>query len=237
MSDIPKTCKVMVTEEFNKPFVMKEVEIPEIGDGDILVKVQLAGTCGTDIHEHAGHIAHLGQPPLVQGHETIGKIVKLGKNITTDVAGTPVKEGDRILWAHQFDGTCYSCKILGQPFMCEHSKGYGFAAPEKLRGGFGEYEHITEGTDFVRIPDIITDEAAIGVGCAFRTVINGFDKLYAHGGIHAGDSVVVQGCGPVGLYAALMASASPASQSDRSRLSCVQTGSGKEMGRYRYYRY
>ena len=57
MSDIPKTCKVMVTEEFNKPFVMKEVEIPEIGDGDILVKVQLAGTCGTDIHEHAGHIA------------------------------------------------------------------------------------------------------------------------------------------------------------------------------------
>lgn len=212
MSNIPKTCKVMVTEEFNKPFVMKEVQIPETGDGDILVKVQLAGTCGTDIHEHAGHIAHLGQPPLVQGHETIGKIVKLGKNVTTDVAGTPVKEGDRILWAHQFCGKCYSCKILGQPFMCEHSKGYGFAAPEQLRGGFGEYELVTEGTDFVRIPDIITDEAAIGVGCAFRTVINGFDKLNAHGGIHAGDSVVIQGCGPVGLYATLMASASAASK-------------------------
>lgn len=213
MSNIPKTCKAMVTEEFNKPFTLKDVVIPEVKDGDILVKVQLAGTCGTDIHEFEGHLSpHLGLPPFIQGHETIGKIVKLGDGVTTDVAGTPVKEGDRILWAHQFCGKCYACKILAQPFMCEAPQGYGFAAPERLRGGFAEYELVTAGTDFVRIPDIVTDEAAIGVGCAFRTVINAFDKLNRMGGINAGDNVVVQGCGPVGLYCALMASATAASK-------------------------
>ncbi|MDO4176391.1 MAG: zinc-binding dehydrogenase [Bacillota bacterium] len=213
MSDIPKKAKVMVTEQYNEPFVLKEVDIPEVKAGDILVKVQLAGTCGTDIHEHAGHLPpHLGTAPFIQGHETIGKIAKLGEGVVHDVAGTPVKEGDRILWAHQFCGECYACKIMAEPYMCEKPQGYGFAAPERLRGGFAEYELVTAGTDFVRIPDIVTDEAAIGVGCAFRTVINAFEKLNKHGGIIAGDNVVVQGCGPVGLYSALMAANTAASK-------------------------
>lgn len=201
---IPTKCKAMVLEEYGQPDVMREIDIPEMKMGDILVKVQLAGICGTDVHQQIGDLSIKPPTPMIQGHETLGKIVKMD-GVTTDVAGTPVKEGDRILWAHQFCGKCYACKILQQPYMCMASKGYGFAPPHALRGGFSEYVLVTAGTDFVRVPDSVTDEEALGVGCAFRTVVNGFDKLMAHGGVPTGGTVVIQGVGPIGLYATVMA--------------------------------
>ena len=204
MANIPTTCKAMVLTKYGEPDVMQDVVVPEVKDGDILVKVQLAGICGTDVHQNLGDLAIKPPEPMIQGHETIGKIVEM-KGIDKDVAGTPLKIGDRILWAHQFCGECYYCKILHQPYMCAHSKGYGFAPPKALRGGFAEYELVTKGTDVVKIPDTVTDEEALGVGCAFRTVVNGFDKIMKYGGVPTGATVVVQGVGPVGLYSVVMA--------------------------------
>lgn len=212
MGENVKKCKAMVLVEYGKPDVMQDVEIPEVRQGDILVKVQLAGICGTDVHQNLGDLSIKPPTPMIQGHETLGKIIELGEGVTTDVTGTPVAVGDRILWAHQFCGKCYACKILKQPYMCTASKGYGFAPPKALRGGFAEYELVTAGTDFVRIPDTITDEEALGVGCAFRTVVNGYDKIKAHGGIPTGATVVVQGVGPVGLYSVVMAAQSAAAK-------------------------
>ena len=199
-----KKAKAMVLEEYGQPDVLREIDIPEVKDGDILVKVQMAGICGTDVHQQIGDLSIKPPTPMIQGHETLGKIVEM-KGVTHDVTGTPVKEGDRILWAHQFCGECYACKIWHQPFACFHSKGYGFAPPVALRGGFAEYELVTKGTDFVRVPDSVKDEEALGVGCAFRTVVNGFDKLMEHGGVPTGGTVVVQGAGPIGLYSVVMA--------------------------------
>lgn len=204
MSDIPKTCKAMILTKYGEPDVLQDVEIPERKEGDILVKVQLAGICGTDVHQNLGDLSIRPPEPMIQGHETIGKIVELN-GVDKDVAGTPLKVGDRILWAHQFCGECYYCKILGQPYMCTHSKGYGFAPPKALRGGMAEYELVTKGTDVVKIPDSVTDEEALGVGCAFRTVVCGFDKIMKYGGVPTGGTVVVQGVGPVGLYSVVMA--------------------------------
>lgn len=209
--NIPKKCKAMVLVEYGKPDVIQEIEIPEVKYGDILVKVQLAGVCGTDVHQNIGDLSMKPPTPMIQGHETLGKIVKMD-GVTTDFVGTPVKEGDRILWAHQFCGKCYSCKVLQAPFMCTASKGYGFAHSKLLRGGFAEYVLVTAGTDFVRVPDTLTDEEALGVGCAFRSVVSGFEKLNAHGGIRFGDTVVIQGVGPIGLYATVSAAQSPAAK-------------------------
>ena len=64
----------------------------------------------------------------------------------------------------------------------------------------------------MRVPDSVTDEEALGVGCAFRTVVNGYDKINAHGGIPTGATVVVQGVGPVGLYSVVMAAQSAAAK-------------------------
>ena len=96
MSKIPEKCKAMVLEEYGKPDVMREVDIPEVKKGDILVKVQLAGICGTDVHQNLGDLSIKPPTPMIQGHETLGKIVKMD-GVTADVAGTPVKEGDRIV--------------------------------------------------------------------------------------------------------------------------------------------
>jgi len=81
------------------------------------------------------------------------------------------------------------------------------APPDKLMGGFAEYEYVIPGTKVVKIPDTLTEEEAIGVACAFRSVVSGFEKL---DGIGTGHCVVIQGAGPVGLYSCVLAKESGA---------------------------
>ena len=207
MVDIPKTCKAAVLEEYGKPLQIKEVAIPEIGPGSILVKVQLAGICGTDVHQQRGELTIKSPLPNIQGHETIGKIVKLGDGRTHDAAGEPLKVGDLIMWAHADCGECYWCEIARVPVLCAQRSGYGWAPPVALRGGFAEYEYVTPATKIVKVPEELTEEEAVGVGCAFRTVVAGFERL---GKIGFQENAVIQGAGPVGLYSLLMAKASGA---------------------------
>lgn len=210
--DIPKTSKAMVLTKFCEPLELLDIPVPELKDGDILCKVRLASVCGTDVHLQRDELSMHPPTPIIMGHETVGEIYYLPESIKTDVAGTPVKVGDRIMWSHLFDGTCYSCKVLHEPVMCERSRGYGFSNAYELRGGYAEYEVVLAGTDFVRVPDDVTDEEAVGACCAGRTVVCAFDKLYSCGGIRQGDTVVVTGVGPVGLYAIVMAAQSGASK-------------------------
>jgi L-iditol 2-dehydrogenase len=202
MAEIPKTCKAAVLEEYNKPLQIREVPVPEVEPRGILVKVEMAGICGTDVHQSHGTLTIKPPLPNLQGHETIGRIVKLGEGRTIDVAGEPIKVGDRIMWAHADCGECYWCEIARDTVLCAARQGYGFANPSFLRGGFAEYEYITPITKVVRIPDQLTEEEAIGVGCAFRTVVGGFERL---GGVRLQEDVVIQGSGPVGLYSLITA--------------------------------
>jgi threonine dehydrogenase-like Zn-dependent dehydrogenase len=97
--------------------------------------------------------------------------------------------------------------------MCNSfGTGYGFVAPDNLRGGFSEYVMVSPTTETVLVPATVKDEEAIGVGCAFRTVVSGFERLQRHSPIGTGDVVVVQGCGPIGLYSTLLASYSGAAK-------------------------
>lgn len=210
--EIPKTSKAMVLTEFSKPLELLDVPVPPLNPGDMLVRVDLASVCGTDVHLQRDELSMHPPTPIIMGHETIGEIYYLPDSVKTDVTGTPVKVGDRIMWSHFFDGTCYACKVLHEPVVCEHSRGYGFSGAHELRGGYAEYEVILAGTDFVRVPDGVTSEEAVGACCAGRTVVNAFDKLYNCGGIRQGDTVVVTGVGPVGLFAIVMAAQSGAAK-------------------------
>lgn len=210
--EIPKTSKAMVLTEFCEPLELLDIPVPELKPGDMLVKVDLASVCGTDVHLARDELSMHPPCPIIMGHETVGEIFCLPDSVKTDVCGTPVKVGDRIMWSHFFDGTCYSCKVLHTPVLCEHSRGYGFSNAYELRGGYAEYEVVLAGTDFVRVPDDVTSEEAVGASCAGRTVVNAFDKLYDCGGIRQGDSVVITGVGPVGLYSVVMAAQSGAAR-------------------------
>jgi D-arabinose 1-dehydrogenase-like Zn-dependent alcohol dehydrogenase len=199
---IPRMCKAAVLEEYGQPLQIRDVSIPDVGPGAILVKVELAGICGTDVHQQAGELTIKSPLPNIQGHETIGRIVTLGEGRHRDVSGEPLALGDRIMWAHADCGACYWCEVARQPVLCAKRSGYGWAQPPELRGGFAEYEYITPATKVVKVPDELTEEEAIGVGCAFRSVVAAYERL---GGIGFQENVVVQGTGPVGLYSIVVA--------------------------------
>ncbi len=202
MSDIPKTCKAAVLVEYGRPLEIQEVAIPELESGAILVKVEMAGICGTDVHQQKGELTIKSPLPNIQGHETIGRIVKMSEGRVIDAAGEPIKVGDRIMWAHADCGECYWCQIERDPVLCAKRSGYGWAPPVALRGGFAEYEYVTPKTNVVRVPDELTEEESVGVGCAFRSVIAGYDRF---GKVGLMEDFVIQGCGPIGLYSTVVA--------------------------------
>jgi len=206
---IPKTCKAAVLPDYGAPLELREVPIPTLEDDAILVKVEMAGICGSDLHIWHGTMGIKAPTPYVMGHETIGRVVALGSNRKVDAAGEPLSEGDLIMWAHAYCHDCYYCNIMNNPMLCENRRGYGMAPPEKLMGGFAEYEYVVPGTRVIKIPKSLTAEETIGVACAFRSVLSGFEKLE---GIDPGDTVVIQGAGPVGLYACVLAKESGAGQ-------------------------
>ena len=201
----PNKSRAAVIVEYNKPYEIREFSIPETEPGAILVRIEMAGVCGTDVHQVAGELGIKPKLPVIPGHEAIGKIVKLGQGRTQDCAGTPVSIGDRIMWAHVSCGECRPCKIDNQPNLCVKRFSYGMTHSGTypyLTGGFAEYVYIIPKADIVKVPEQLTNEEVIGVCCAFRTAVSAFERLGLLG-IQA--SVVIQGSGPVGLYSTILA--------------------------------
>jgi len=205
MIEIPKTSKAAVIVAWGEPLEIREYPIPEVEPNGILVKVEMCGICGTDVHQWNGRMPLDQRLPQIPGHETLGRIVKLGEGRTHDAAGNPLKIGDRILWAHVECGKCYWCNISHQPTLCANRTYYAFRLSDEyphLMGGFAEYEYVIPKTEVIKVPDELADEEVIGVGCAFRTVVAAYERM---GGLGVQDTVLVLGAGPVGLYSLLMA--------------------------------
>ena len=91
---VPKTSRVALLTE-KEHFEIREYPIPEIGDDDVLVKMEGCGVCGTDAHEYKRD--PFGLIPVVLGHEGTGEIVKIGKNVKKDSAGKPLGIGDKVV--------------------------------------------------------------------------------------------------------------------------------------------
>ena len=91
--NIPEKARVAVLTGAKKIEIF-ELPVPEIGDDEVLVKVEQTGICGTDVHEWK--VDPFGIIPVTLGHEGTGEIVYLGKNIKMDTSGKPIKVGDKI---------------------------------------------------------------------------------------------------------------------------------------------
>jgi len=196
-SKIPSTCRAAVLTDVKKIDV-KEFNIPEINDDEMLVKVEGCGVCGTDVHEYKGD--PFGLIPLVLGHEGTGEIVKLGKNVRRDSAGKEIKEGDKIVTSVVPCGECDIC--LNHPDktnLCENSKIYGLIPDDNyhLNGWFSEYIVIRKGSTFYKVNDmnlnlrLLVEPAAVVVHAVERAKSTGLMKFNS--------KVLVQGCGPIGL--------------------------------------
>jgi L-iditol 2-dehydrogenase len=199
MVNIPSQSRAAVLVEFGKPLEIRELPVPEVEPGGILVRNELSSVCGTDVHQWHGKGRQVPLP-LVPGHEAVGRIIKMGEGRVKDCSGEPLKVGDRIMWSHACCDECYFCTVTQQRTLCEDRFSYGYNY--SLSGAFAEYEYVTPHTEVVKVPDELTNEEVVGACCALRTAVAAYSRL---GGIGIQSDVVVQGAGPVGLYSALLA--------------------------------
>jgi D-arabinose 1-dehydrogenase-like Zn-dependent alcohol dehydrogenase len=208
MAAVPKTSRAACVVAYKEPLELRDVPIPdEIEPGAILVKTEVASICGSDVHLWQGELGIASRIPLpvILGHEMMGRVVRLGRGVQTDTAGQSLQEGDRIVWTHASCGNCYICTVTHQATLCPNRRMYMFTNCEQspyLMGGFSEYGYVLPTSGRIKVPDGVPSELASAASCALRTVVHGFDRL---GRIEDRETVVVQGAGPLGLYAAAMA--------------------------------
>lgn len=195
-SVIPKTSKVAMLTKLES-FELKEYPIPEIGDDDILVKVEGCGICGTDAHEYKRD--PFGLIPVVLGHEGTGEIVKMGKNIKKDSAGKPLGLGDKIV-------TCMIFKDDPDITMFDLNKQnvggadvYGLLPDDDihLNGWFADYIVIRGGSTVFNVNDLDLDSRILIEPAA--VLIHAVERAKTTGILRFNSRVVVQGCGPIGL--------------------------------------
>ncbi len=195
--------KAMVFTGVGRPLEMREYQVVPPVPGGILVKVTMSSICGSDLHTTLG--ARPAPVPTILGHEIIGTIVALGKGVTADTLGRPLKEGDRITWTiFASCGNCYFCRIKSLPMKCVKLFKYGHescAAAPHLNGGYAEYCYVIPGTSVFKLPETVSDEEAVPANCGLATVMQAYDGT----GIQPEDQVVIQGAGLLGIYAAAVA--------------------------------
>ena len=191
---IPSTMKAAVYRGVND-VRLEEVPVPEIGRGEILVRVHTCGICGTDLKKIATG-SH--SSPRIFGHETSGVVARVGEGVRK------FRVGDRVMVFHHIPcRTCFYCraKTFAQ---CETYKKVGCTAGfEPSGGGFAEYVRVMDwiveqGT--VAIPDGVSFEQASFVE-PVNTCMKGIETLR----LEAGETVLVIGQGPIGVILAVLA--------------------------------
>jgi L-iditol 2-dehydrogenase len=181
---------------------VKRFDVPRPGPGAVVARVRRANVCGSEIH-----IWHFHHPLIrssVLGHEFVAEIEELGEGVTTDYAGQPVGPGDRIVAPYWL--TCRRCPacLRGDFNLCQSAYALWSQPPERdphFTGAFGTHYYVHPWQYFYKVPDAIGDRAVAGANCGLTQVLFGLDKA----GLRAGDTVLVQGAGGLGLYACAVA--------------------------------
>lgn len=195
---IPKTAHVAMLTGL-KHFDIKEFPMPQVGDDDMLVRIEGCGICGTDAHEFK--VDPFNLIPVALGHEGTGEIVSLGKNVTKDSAGKPVKVGDKIV-------TCMIFKDNPDITMYDLNKQnvggadvYGLLPDDDvhLNGWFADYILIrgSLGSTFFNVSDLDLDSRILIEPCA--VLVHAVERAKLTNILRFNSRVVVQGCGPIGL--------------------------------------
>ena len=195
-AEIPKTARVAMLTSLEH-YDIKEYPIPEVGDDDILVKVEGCGICGTDAHEFKRDPFSL--IPVVLGHEGTGEIVKMGKNVKKDSAGKDLHVGDKVV-------SCMIFKDNPDITMFDLNKQnvggadvYGLLPDDDVHfnGWFADYILIRGGSTVFNVSDLDLYSRILIEPCA--VLIHAVERAKTTGILRFNSRVVVQGCGPIGL--------------------------------------
>jgi threonine 3-dehydrogenase len=185
-----ETMKAIVKREVGPGLRLEEVPVPEIGINDVRIRILRTGICGTDVHIYDWNAWAQGavRPPLVIGHEFVGRIVEVGSNVKGFSAGEIVSgEG------HVVCGRCRNC-LAGRRHLCKEPLGLGIDRP----GAFAEYLSLPMTNVWHHDPSIPRDVQAIfdPFGNAVHSALS-FPLL--------GEDVLITGAGPIGIIAVAVA--------------------------------
>lgn len=181
----------------NKTFAVTDLPTPHAGPGELVLRNQVCGVCGTDVHIYHGEPGSADvNPPVVLGHEYSGEVVEVGKGVTGFAVGDHVTVDPNIYCGH-----CAYCQN-GKKQLCPSMEAIGVTRD----GGFAQYSLIPASQAFKLEPTVPWEAAAMAEPLA--CCLHGIDLA----GIQVGDKVCVVGGGAIGLLMVQLAKLSGASQ-------------------------
>ncbi len=217
------TVRAAVLEAPEK-LVLREFPVPDIGQDDGLLRIEMAGICGTDVKYYTA--LEPTPYPIILGHEILGTVERIGSRAS---ARYRVKEGDRVLVEGSVPcWTCHYC-LSGEYRFCPNKRGYGTqtssADPPYLWGAFAEFMYLAPGSILHRIEESMP----AGRAMAAALIANAIEWLKRKGSVELGDRVLIQGAGPQGLAAIVIARECGAGQ-------VIVTGLARDAARLRLAR-
>ena len=180
-----------------QPLELREFPRPDLPRGGALLRTGRSEVCGTDVHLWHGRLS--GVPyPIIPGHVSTG-VLESVRGPLRALDGSSLGEGDRAVFfdVHRTCGQCRACTIHRTPTRCPSRRVYGITDPasEGLLGGWSQFIYLEPGVGVARLPDGVEFDDYIGGGCGLLTAVHVIERA----SLAAGDTVVVQGTGAVGL--------------------------------------
>lgn len=190
--------------------VIREVPRPEVPDQAALIRIAACGVCGTDLHILKGHWPKPLPWPFTLGHEVTGVIEEIGSGLSEDFMGKPLEVGAKVMLPPLMPcGRCAYCvhypetanKCLTPVY---YGRYLGFDRAPHLWGGWAEMVYVDlgelPGTKVYRLPDDMPLDLA-SLTEPLTSCVRAFDRAKRAGGFRVGDTVVIQGSGPIGVLA------------------------------------
>lgn len=187
-----ETAWISVFRGPGQPFEFSRMDIPEPGPGEVVVALDMATLCGSDLHTLKGR--RHGPTPTILGHEGVGRVAAVGDG------RDPAWLGRRVSWSLVDScGSCRPCTEWRLPQKCENLLKYGHApltAGGGLHGCYASHLTLRRGTHLVEVPDTLPDAVVAPANCALATMVAVLETLPPEGR----DLAVIQGAGLLGLY-------------------------------------
>lgn len=184
-------------------FETREIDIPDIGPEEGLIRMEAAGLCGTDYEQYDGQLSGKhGVMPITPGHELLGWVDRIGAEAARRQG---VKEGDRVIVETSIPcGECRQCHN-GRPILCDANMGYGirmgFDPPPHLWGGYASHLYLHPKAKLHKAPDDIPTDAM----SLFNPLSNAVRWAWERPDAREGQSIVIEGPGQRGLLSVVVA--------------------------------